>query len=223
MTIVEVYHKVHMDIFSSVFGTTLPAAFQTPPNSSFKPHNSDEERVAAKLNKMTGETFEPVSESVIKTLKNGTLRKLAEKHGLVVTCYKERDALVEAVCAVVQKPLRLRARLAVRGHDCANCSDEQILDIAEERIDKSCVICLCDYECDDKLRLLPCGHAFHVDCAQRWMSEHLQTTRLALEYPSCPKCRCRIDMPDAAVQKAIGSMKKRRRDERGDLSSDSDE
>ncbi|CAL9091502.1 unnamed protein product [Musa textilis] len=43
-----------------------------------------------------------------------------------------------------------------------------------------CAVCLCEFEADDKLRLLPkCGHAFHLDCIDTWLLSH----------SACPLCR----------------------------------
>lgn len=35
--------------------------------------------------------------------------------------------------------------------------------------DASCVICLCDYEEDEVVRVLPCKHHFHKDCVDVWL------------------------------------------------------
>nr|XP_043629012.1 RING-H2 finger protein ATL13-like [Erigeron canadensis] len=43
-----------------------------------------------------------------------------------------------------------------------------------------CAVCLCEFECEDKLRLLPkCSHAFHMDCIDTWLLSH----------STCPLCR----------------------------------
>ncbi|URE05105.1 RING-H2 finger protein [Musa troglodytarum] len=43
-----------------------------------------------------------------------------------------------------------------------------------------CAVCLCEFEADDKLRLLPkCSHAFHLDCIDTWLLSH----------SACPLCR----------------------------------
>jgi hypothetical protein len=43
-----------------------------------------------------------------------------------------------------------------------------------------CAVCLCEFEMDDELRLLPtCGHAFHVPCIDTWL----------LSNSTCPLCR----------------------------------
>ncbi|CAI9284808.1 unnamed protein product [Lactuca saligna] len=43
-----------------------------------------------------------------------------------------------------------------------------------------CAVCLCEFEGEDKLRLLPeCSHAFHMDCIDTWLLSH----------STCPLCR----------------------------------
>jgi Ring finger domain len=43
-----------------------------------------------------------------------------------------------------------------------------------------CAVCLCEFNHDDKLRLLPkCSHAFHLECIDTWLLSH----------STCPLCR----------------------------------
>ncbi|KAJ3677147.1 hypothetical protein LUZ60_002871 [Juncus effusus] len=43
-----------------------------------------------------------------------------------------------------------------------------------------CAVCLCEFNQDDKLRLLPqCSHAFHFECIDTWLLSH----------STCPLCR----------------------------------
>ncbi|GLJ55617.1 hypothetical protein SUGI_1194480 [Cryptomeria japonica] len=52
----------------------------------------------------------------------------------------------------------------------------------DEEEQKECVICLCEYEEDDKVvALKPCHHNFHEDCIQRWM-------QCKLRCPICNAC-----------------------------------
>lgn len=45
--------------------------------------------------------------------------------------------------------------------------------------ERKCLVCQCEYEKDDELRRLPCGHCFHVPCVDQW----LKTKDV------CPYCR----------------------------------
>ncbi|GJW53913.1 RING-H2 finger protein ATL13-like protein [Tanacetum coccineum] len=46
-----------------------------------------------------------------------------------------------------------------------------------------CAVCLCEFENDDNLRLLPkCSHAFHMDCIDTWLLSH----------STCPLCRSNL-------------------------------
>eukprot|EP00249_Psilotum_nudum_P014944 c25082_g1_i1 orf=529-2031(+) len=43
-----------------------------------------------------------------------------------------------------------------------------------------CAVCLCEFQSEDRLRLLPkCSHAFHLDCIDTWLLSH----------STCPLCR----------------------------------
>lgn len=49
-----------------------------------------------------------------------------------------------------------------------------------------CAVCLCEFEAEDKLRLLPkCSHAFHMECIDTWLLSH----------STCPLCRASL-LPD---------------------------
>lgn len=43
-----------------------------------------------------------------------------------------------------------------------------------------CSVCLGDYQADDRLQQIPgCGHTFHIDCIDLWLTTHT----------TCPLCR----------------------------------
>lgn len=54
-----------------------------------------------------------------------------------------------------------------------------------------CSICLCDFEVNDEVLPLPCGHQFHKDCGMKWLVEH----------NVCPTCRHALPTQDVAVTK----------------------
>ncbi|CAF4005940.1 unnamed protein product, partial [Rotaria sp. Silwood1] len=54
--------------------------------------------------------------------------------------------------------------------------------VADEFNQTECTICRADYEANERLKILPCGHLFHARCVAHWLS----ITRI------CPVCRQRI-------------------------------
>lgn len=49
--------------------------------------------------------------------------------------------------------------------------------------DIKCLVCQCEYELNENLRTLPCGHFYHKDCIDPWLKQH----------DCCPLCRQAID------------------------------
>lgn len=47
----------------------------------------------------------------------------------------------------------------------------------------TCPICLNEYEEGEKMRILPCEHAYHVECIDKWL---LRNNRF------CPVCKRRV-------------------------------
>jgi len=47
----------------------------------------------------------------------------------------------------------------------------------------TCSVCLGSYESGDRLRVLPCGHRYHVECVDKWLTEQSRT---------CPLCSKRL-------------------------------
>ena len=47
----------------------------------------------------------------------------------------------------------------------------------------TCNICLCDYETDEMVKTLPCGHCYHSPCIDRWLRN----------VANCPVCKQQVD------------------------------
>ena len=56
-------------------------------------------------------------------------------------------------------------------------------------LEAACPVCLENYKRDDRIRRLPCRHAFHADCVATWL--HRSTC--------CPMCKQRVDKPSSAA------------------------
>ena len=48
---------------------------------------------------------------------------------------------------------------------------------------ESCAICVDDFMGGDRLRLLPCGHYFHLNCIDEWLINHSDL---------CPLCKNQV-------------------------------
>ena len=40
---------------------------------------------------------------------------------------------------------------------------------SSENDQTTCVVCMCDFEIRQTLRVLPCGHEFHSKCVDKWL------------------------------------------------------
>lgn len=46
----------------------------------------------------------------------------------------------------------------------------------------SCVVCMCDFEARQLLRVLPCSHEFHAKCVDKWLRVSIRITQNSLLY-----------------------------------------
>lgn len=56
---------------------------------------------------------------------------------------------------------------------------KKVTDKEENDCEVKCLICQCQYEENELLRRLPCGHCFHADCVDQWL----------MSKDCCPYCR----------------------------------
>lgn len=64
-----------------------------------------------------------------------------------------------------------------------------LLDGSPETSETSCAVCLSEFEWEDMLRRLPCGHNFHRACIDKWLKRN----------KVCPLCLQDIEAPPTAV------------------------
>ena len=67
-----------------------------------------------------------------------------------------------------------------------NLSEEE-----EEEEEECCCICLTEYEENQVIRMLPCGHHYHRECVDEWLKVNA----------TCPTCRTSI-VPETAATNA---------------------
>ena len=82
----------------------------------------------------------------------------------------------------------LKTRLRRRGVDDRGCVEKNdLVDLLREKLTENCIICFEDYVEGDSLRVLTtCGHAFHLECIDRW-AYVAADKRLRAECPLCKK------------------------------------
>jgi hypothetical protein len=57
---------------------------------------------------------------------------------------------------------------------------QQQAELVDSRMDNSCIICVSSFKTKQKIRLTPCGHAFHSDCLEPWLHSGKN---------HCPQCK----------------------------------
>ncbi|KAG2373983.1 hypothetical protein C9374_011648 [Naegleria lovaniensis] len=84
-------------------------------------------------------------------------------------------------------------RKQIMNDQCCSCSEDA-------SNTQSCAVCLCEFEEQEVLTRLPCGHVFHKDCIMPWIKDH----------NSCPTCRYELATEDPEREAArLKNMKDR--------------
>ena len=87
---------------------------------------------------------------------------------------------------------RLRRRQQNHGPQLLLEKQDLVAELNRSPHDTLCSICYEDYVDGEPLRLLACGHYFHIECLDRWL---LTSARRG---PACPLCNRSLLAPDAA-------------------------
>ena len=117
--------------------------------------------------------------------------RLTDNQPFDINAYLLPFAIVVGICFIIMLGIMVfkcvQDRRRERRHRLPKSSLKKIptkkFVLGDEEHYETCCICLDDYEVGDKLRILPCGHAYHVKCIDPWL---LKNKRV------CPQCRKKV-------------------------------
>lgn len=117
--------------------------------------------------------------------------RLTENAPFDINAYLLPFAIVVGICFVIMLGVMvfkcIQDRRRERRHRLPKSSLNKIptkkFVAGDEEHYETCCICLDDYVVGDKLRILPCDHAYHVKCIDPWL---LKNKRV------CPQCRKKV-------------------------------
>jgi hypothetical protein len=87
---------------------------------------------------------------------------------------------------VAQQRWQMDSKHVVSGLPTQALSEQDIVDRAAQKMNQGktsslalvvedptlCQICQCDFECNEHVKILPCGHDFHVGCIDMWLKDN---------------------------------------------------
>ena len=117
--------------------------------------------------------------------------RLTENAPFDINAYLLPFAIVVGICFLIMLAIMIfkciQDRRRERRHRLPKSSLKKIptkkFVAGDEERYEPCCICLDDYVLGDKLRILPCGHAYHMKCIDPWL---LKNKRV------CPQCRKKV-------------------------------
>jgi len=117
--------------------------------------------------------------------------RITENPPFDINSYLLPFAVVVGICFLIMFGIMvfkcIQDRRRERRHRLPKSSLKKIptkkFSVEDESRYETCCICLEDYVLGDKLRILPCGHAYHMKCIDPWL---LKNKRV------CPQCRKKV-------------------------------
>jgi len=117
--------------------------------------------------------------------------RLTDNQPFDINAYLLPFAIVVGICFIIMLGIMIfkcvQDRRRERRHRLPKSSLKKIptkkFVVGDEASYETCCICLDDYEVGDKLRILPCDHAYHMKCIDPWL---LKNKRV------CPQCRKKV-------------------------------
>lgn len=126
-----------------------------------------------------------------ETGKHAFVVRLTDNQPFDINAYLLPFAIVVGICFIIMLGIMIfkcvQDRRRERRHRLPKSSLKKIptkkFVAGDEANYETCCICLDDYEVGDKLRILPCDHAYHMKCIDPWL---LKNKRV------CPQCRKKV-------------------------------
>merc|ERR1719309_1499526 len=117
--------------------------------------------------------------------------RITDNQPFDINAYLLPFAIVVGICFIIMLGIMIfkciQDRRRERRHRLPKSSLKKIptkkFSAGDEEHYETCCICLDDYVIGDKLRVLPCDHAYHVKCIDPWL---LKNKRV------CPQCRKKV-------------------------------
>merc|ERR1719495_2331680 len=117
--------------------------------------------------------------------------RITDKAPFDINAYLLPFAIVVGICFLIMLAIMIfkciQDRRRARRHRLPKSSLKKIptkkFEAGDEVQYETCCICLDDYVIGDKLRILPCNHAYHMKCIDPWL---LKNKRV------CPQCRKKV-------------------------------
>ena len=76
-------------------------------------------------------------------------------------------------------------KVTIDKNEIGKICEKKYKDCESSSTQTQCIICLCDYDQEDIIRILQCNHIFHKDCIDKWLLN---------EKTYCPICRQEVKL-----------------------------